>query len=60
MTISNFSLILKKDGTVWTCGDNNYGQLGDGSTTDSTTLVQMTNGDNVKQIFGEMLLILIQ
>jgi len=26
----DFSVILKKDGTVWTFGDNKYGQLGDG------------------------------
>ena len=28
------SLLLKKDGSVWGTGENTYGQLGDGSTTD--------------------------
>jgi alpha-tubulin suppressor-like RCC1 family protein len=27
----DFSVALKKDGTVWTWGENKYGQLGDGS-----------------------------
>ena len=33
--------IIKSDGTVWTWGDNQYGQLGDGTTTDSVTPVQV-------------------
>lgn len=28
----DFSVVLKKDGTVWTFGENKYGQLGDGTT----------------------------
>jgi alpha-tubulin suppressor-like RCC1 family protein len=27
-----FSLILKTDGSLWACGNNEYGQLGDGTT----------------------------
>jgi alpha-tubulin suppressor-like RCC1 family protein len=30
-TKNDFSLFLKNDGTVWTCGDNQNGQLGNGT-----------------------------
>ena len=50
MSTCYYSLILKKDGTVLGCGLNEYGQLGDGTTTNRNTLVQMTNVTNVKQI----------
>jgi alpha-tubulin suppressor-like RCC1 family protein len=33
------SMILKTDGTLWACGYNGYGQLGDGTTTDRSTPV---------------------
>ena len=35
------SLALKSDGTVWAWGHNDYGQLGDGSTTNRSTPVQV-------------------
>ncbi|MHB1127541.1 MAG: RCC1 domain-containing protein [Bacillota bacterium] len=35
------SVALKSDGTVWTWGYNYYGQLGDGTTTDKYTPVQV-------------------
>ncbi len=35
------SLSLKSDGTVWAWGRNEYGQLGNGSTTDKKTSVQV-------------------
>ncbi|MGE5549953.1 MAG: PKD domain-containing protein [Bacteroidota bacterium] len=35
------SLALKADGTVWAWGKNNYGQLGDGTTTGKSTPVQV-------------------
>lgn len=37
-----FSLAIKSDGTVWTWGENLYGQLGDGTTTDRNTPVQVS------------------
>ncbi len=30
---NSFSVMLCEDGTVWTCGDNTFGELGDGTTT---------------------------
>ena len=35
------SLVLKSDGTVWAFGQNEHGKLGDGTTTDRTTAVQV-------------------
>ena len=34
---NSHSLILKTDGTLWACGDNTFGQLGDGTTTKRST-----------------------
>ncbi len=36
------TVVLKGDGTVWTCGKNTYGALGDGTTTDRLTPVQVS------------------
>jgi uncharacterized repeat protein (TIGR01451 family) len=38
-----FSISLKSDGTVWTWGLNDFGQLGNGTQTNSTTPVQVLN-----------------
>ncbi|MCM1441341.1 MAG: hypothetical protein NC131_19365, partial [Roseburia sp.] len=38
---STFAVTLRTDGTVWTWGQNNFGQLGDGSTTNRTVPVQV-------------------
>ena len=46
---NEFTYVLKTDGTVWSCGDNYYGQLGLGDETTRTLFTQV-NIDNVKQI----------
>ena len=40
--------ILKSDGTVWTYGNNTYGQLGDGTTKDKDDPVQVVLPEGVK------------
>ena len=46
-----YALILKNDGTLWSCGANNVGQLGLGDTTDRTTFTEIiTNVDDIKQV----------
>lgn len=44
------SLALKSDGTVWAWGCNSEGQLGSGTTEDSTIPIEVKNLDNVKDI----------
>ena len=52
MSLSEHSLILKNDCTLWGCGYNKYGQLGLGDTTNRTTFTQVTtNADNIKEIY---------
>ena len=42
---------IKTDGTLWTWGRNNYGQLGDNTTTDrSTPVTTFAGGTNWKQV----------
>ena len=38
------TMIVKTDGTLWACGNNSYGQLGDGTTTSCSTPVQVMTG----------------
>ena len=38
---SRHSLVLKTDGTVWAMGENQFGQLGDGSNNDKKPFVQV-------------------
>ena len=46
------TLILKNDGTLWSTGCNEHGQLGLGDTTNRTTFTQVTtNTDNIKEIY---------
>lgn len=42
--------ILNSDGTVWTAGRNQYGQLGIGTNTDSAEAVQITSLDAVSAL----------
>ena len=46
------TVILKNDGSVWSCGYNTYGQLGLGNNNNNTTFTQVTTNINndVKQI----------
>ena len=48
----NHTFILKNDGTLWGCGNNQYGQLGLGDTTNRTTFTQITaNADDIKLVY---------
>jgi alpha-tubulin suppressor-like RCC1 family protein len=47
---SSFVAFLKSDGTVWMCGNNNFGQLGIGGTTDSNVVVQVPSMNNIVAI----------
>lgn len=49
VTSGMHTLIVKKDGTLWGLGANNYGQLGDGTTTAKTTPAQITAFNQVKK-----------
>ncbi len=40
------TVALKSDGTLWAWGDNDYGQLGDGTTTDKATPTQIGSATN--------------
>jgi alpha-tubulin suppressor-like RCC1 family protein/fibronectin type 3 domain-containing protein len=44
---------LKSNGTVWAWGQNNFGQLGDNSTTDRNSPVQVTNLTTATAIAGQ-------
>jgi alpha-tubulin suppressor-like RCC1 family protein len=45
-------LEVRSDGTVWTWGDNRFGQLGDGTTTSRLAPVQVTGLTGVTQVAG--------
>ena len=42
----NHSLFIKSDGTLWAWGNNGYGQLGDGTTTNRSVPVQVGTATN--------------
>lgn len=50
----DFSIALKKDGTIWSCGQNYYGQLGNGTNSFNSSTdfnwTQMGNSNNWKTI----------
>lgn len=43
---------LKQDGSVWAWGRNQYGQLGDGTTTDRSQAVQMDISEPIVDVIG--------
>ena len=46
------TFILKNDGTLWGCGNNEYGQLGLGDNTNRNTFTQITtNTNDIKEIY---------
>lgn len=45
-----YSMFLRSDGTVYSCGFNSVGQLGDGTNTDKSTPVQMLSLSNIVTI----------
>ncbi|MNJ38784.1 Regulator of chromosome condensation (RCC1) repeat protein [compost metagenome] len=46
----NHSLLVKEDGSVWAWGNNQYGQLGDGTTTSKSTAVQVNGLSDVLSV----------
>jgi alpha-tubulin suppressor-like RCC1 family protein len=47
------SLFVRKiDGTVWACGNNGYGELGDGTTTNRSTPVQVSGLTGIIAVAG--------
>ena len=48
----NHSLAVKSDGTVWAWGDNQYGQLGNNSTTSSSLPVQVKDSTGASTLTG--------
>ena len=54
------SLIVKQDGSVWSAGYNEYGQLGDSSTADNFKFVQVSNHARAVSVGNEHSMVLKQ
>ena len=58
----NHSLFLKQDGSIWAMGYNEYGQLGDGTTTNQSTPVQVLDSNKAPTMawfrFSQVVIIL--
>ncbi len=46
------TIALRDDGTVWAWGNNDYGQLGDGTLTDSSRPVSVSSAFNLKNVIS--------
>ena len=52
MSLSNHTLMLKNDGTLWGCGRNADGQLGLGDTIDRSTFTLIgINTNDIKSVY---------
>ncbi|MCM3136626.1 hypothetical protein M3629_28055, partial [Paenibacillus polysaccharolyticus] len=47
---SGHALAIKRDGSVWSWGSNSYGQLGNGTTSNTSTPVKVTGLENIQSI----------
>ena len=46
----NHTLAIKSDGTLWTWGINNYGQLGNGNNTNQNIPIQVGNATDWQSV----------
>lgn len=47
---NHYTLAIKTNGTLWAWGDNNYGELGDGNTSDQYSPVQIGTGTDWQMV----------